>query len=87
MRCKAILVILATEWRTAWSSATMPMIAPLTPIGLREKLLVLSLAEAGDRERLDALLGPSRVPTHLGGPLDLGSVKDLRERRLEDVFS
>lgn len=31
MRCKAILVILATEWRTAWSSATMPMIAPLTP--------------------------------------------------------
>ena len=62
-------------------------IAPLTPIGLREKLLVLSLAEAGDRERLDALLGASRVPTHLGGPLDLGSVKDLRERRLEDVFS
>ena len=62
------------------------VIAPLTPIGLREKLLVLSLAEAGDRERLDALLGPSRVPTHLGGPLDLGSVKDLRERRLEDVF-
>ena len=63
------------------------VIAPLTPIGLREKLLVLSLAEAGDRERLNALLGPSRVPTHLGGPLDLGSVKDLRERRLEDVFS
>ena len=62
------------------------IIAPLTPIGLREKLLVLSLAEAGDRERLDALLGPNRVPTHLGGPLDLGSVKDLRERRLEDVF-